>query len=240
MTTASGVSAALAKCATPAKAKASAWFFKTGKGQYGEGDVFIGVTVPEQRKIAREYAHISEKEVLRLLRSKIHEERLTALLILVRQYQRGDSDAKRRVFDFYLENRRFVNNWDLVDSSAHHIVGEQLLGEKSARVRAALRPLAKSKVLWDRRIAMISTYAFIRAGKHEVCFEIAELLLRDEHDLMHKAVGWMLREVGKRVSPELLRAFLKKHAARMPRTALRYAIEHFEPSERRAWLTFGS
>lgn len=237
MMTASDVSAALAECASPAKAKASSWFFKTGKGQYGEGDVFIGVTVPEQRKIARRFEGLSERELLRLLRSKIHEERLTALLVLVRQYERGSADTKERIFDFYLETRKRVNNWDLVDSSAAQIVGAHLLPEKPARVRAVLTPLAKSGVLWDRRIAIIATYAFIRAGKHQVTFEIAEMLLTDEHDLMHKAVGWMLREVGKRVGADILRGFLKKHAASMPRTCLRYAIEHFEPSERKMWLT---
>jgi 3-methyladenine DNA glycosylase AlkD len=226
------VRAALAAAASPAKARVMAGFFKTGKGQYGEGDQFWGVTVPAQRKIARAHRGLPLGELGRLLDSKVHEARLTALLILVDRYARGDDDTKRAAFDFYLRHLGRVNNWDLVDSSAHQIVGEHL----KARDRALLDRLAKSKVLWERRVAMISTYAFINAGEHEDTFRLAKALMRDDEDLMHKAVGWMLREVGKRIDPELLRGFLRAHASDLPRTALRYAIEHFDPTERRAWL----
>lgn len=224
--------AALAAVATPAKAAASQRFFKTGKGQYGEDDRFLGVTVPEQRKIARAFAALPLPELSKLLRSALHEERLTGLFILVRRYQKGDAAAKQEAFDFYLRHLGGVNNWDLVDSSAPYIVGGHLLD----RDRALLYRLAKSEKLWERRVAMISTLAFVAEGEHRDAFALAEALLGDEHDLMHKAVGWVLREVGKRVDPALLRGFLEKHAAQMPRTALRYAIEHFGPAERKAWL----
>lgn len=230
--TAAAVRRALAALATPSRARASAWFFKTGKGQYGEGDRFVGVAVPEQRKVARAFESLSLREVGRLLASPVHEERLTALFILVRRYQRGDAAVRQEVFDFYCAQLSRVNNWDLVDSSAPQIVGAHLL----ERDRALLYRLAGSERLWERRVAMIATLAFIQAGEAKDALAIAERLLGDREDLMHKAVGWMLREVGKRVDPELLSGFLKGHAARMPRTALRYAIEHFPKAERQAWL----
>lgn len=228
------IRAALAAVASSARAKASARFFKSGKGEYGEGDTFLGVTVPEQRKIAREYWGISRKELASLLRSKVHEERLTSLLILVRKYQRGDEAEQDACYMFFMKHRRFVNNWDLVDSSAPYIVGSYLAARRASR--KILYEFARSKILWERRIAMISTFPLIAAGESKDALAIAELLLGDPHDLMHKAVGWMLREVGKRVSKDVLRGFLSKHVARMPRTALRYAIEHFDAAERRAWL----
>lgn len=230
--TAKHVRAALAAAGDPARAISSARFFKTGKGQYGEGDRFLGVTVPGQRLIARAHRGLPLAEIAALLASGLHEERLTALLILVDTYERGDDATKRSCFDFYLENLGRVNNWDLVDSSAHLIVGDHLL----KRDRRLLRTLARSAKLWERRVAMIATLAFIRAGESKDAFEIATLLLDDEEDLMHKAVGWMLREVGKHVAEEPLRAFLKEHAAAMPRTALRYAIERFPAEERALWL----
>ncbi|MFO0663701.1 MAG: DNA alkylation repair protein [Polyangiaceae bacterium] len=236
MMTAADVSKALAEAATPERAKAGAWFFKTGKGEYGEGDVFLGVTVPQQRRIARAHASLSLAEVKRLLRSKLHEERLTALFILVRQYVRSDATTKRDIYEFYRANLRSVNNWDLVDSSAPQIMGAHLLALPSRERRVVLDPLAKSTSLWERRIAILSTHAFIGAGDAKDAFRIATILLRDEQDLIHKAVGWTLREVGKRISADVLRTFLEKHAARMPRTALRYAIEHFSPKERKTWL----
>lgn len=229
---AADVRAALAAVATPERAAASQRFFKTGKGQYGEGDRFWGVTVPEQRKIARAFAALPLGQLSKLLESPMHEERLTGLFILVRRYQKGEAATKQEAFDFYLRHLGRVNNWDLVDSSAPYIVGGHLL----TRDRARLDRLAKSKNLWERRVAMISTLAFIAEGEHQDTFRLARTLLGDEHDLMHKAVGWMLREVGKRVDPELLRGFLRQHAQAMPRTALRYAIEHFGPAERKAWL----
>ena len=215
----------------PARALSSARFFKTGKGQYGEGDRFLGLTVPAQRTIARAHRGLPLPEIEALLASAIHEERLTALLILVDAYARGDEEVKRACFDLYLRNLAWVNNWDLVDSSAHLIVGDWLL----TRDRRLLRELSGSKILWERRVAMIATLAFIRAGESEDALAIAALLLGDSHDLMHKAVGWMLREVGKRAGEGTLRGFLKEHAGEMPRTALRYAIEHFPEAERKAW-----
>lgn len=229
---ASAVRSALAHAADDEKAVVLARFFKTGKGEYAEGDVFIGVTVPKQRALARTFRDLPLAEVTTLLASKVHEERLTALLILVSRFERGDDETKREVVDLYLANLKHVNNWDLVDSSAPQILGEWLL----TRDRRLLRKLAVSKDLWERRVAMLSTYAFIRAGEHEDAFAIARLLMHDGHDLLHKAVGWMLREVGKRVDAELLRAFLREHASELPRTALRYAIEHFSPEERALWM----
>ena len=229
--TAEHVRKALQALHDPARALGSARFFKTGKGQYGEGDRFLGVTVPAQRAVARAHRGLPLPEIEALLASAIHEERLTALVILVDAYTSGDDTIKRACFDFYLRNLAWVNNWDLVDASAHLIVGDWLL----TRDRRLLRELARSKVLWERRVAMIATLAFIRAGESEDAFAIATLLLGDTHDLMHKAVGWMLREVGKRAGEDTLRGFLKERAGEMPRTALRYAIERFSEAERQAW-----
>jgi len=223
---------ALAAAASPEKAKASERFFKTGPGQYGEGDRFWGVTVPEQRKIARVHRELPLPELAKLIDSDMHEERLTGVLILVDRYARGDDAAKQEAFDFYLRHLKHVNSWDIVDSSAPYIVGRHL----RTRDRALLYRLAESKVLWVRRVAIVSTLGLVAAGEHEDAFAVAEQLLEDGQDLLHKAVGWVLREVGKRVDADLLRAFLEKHARRMPRTALRYAIEHFSPTERKRWL----
>lgn len=233
MLTAAGVRRELAAMASPVKAKASARFFKTGPGQYGEGDKFWGVTVPDQRKLARAYRGLPLGEIAELLASEMHEERLTAVLILVDRYARGDEATKQEAFDFYLRHLSYVNNWDIVDASAPYIVGRHL----RTRERVLLYRLARSKALWERRVAMVSTLGLVAAGEHEDALRVAELLLEDDQDLMHKAVGWVLREVGKRVDAEILRRFLKKHARRMPRTALRYAIEHFNPAERKRWLT---
>ena len=227
------VEAELRSLADPARAKGTAAFFKTGPGEYGEGDVFIGVRVPDIRKVAQTGRGLGLADLSTLLHSKIHEERLLALIILVAQYESGDADARKERFDFYLAHLAYVNNWDLVDSSAAQIVGAELLGRQDRRL---LTRLAKSTVLWERRVAMIATYAFIRDGESETALRIAELLLEDEHDLMHKAVGWMLREVGKRVSEAPLRAFLETHVSKMPRTALRYAIERLPEAERKRWL----
>jgi 3-methyladenine DNA glycosylase AlkD len=229
--TARALAAELEALGSPAKAKASAWFFKTGAGQYGHGDVFVGVTVPEQRRLAKRYAGLPLAELRALLASKLHECRLTALFILVRHYERGDEAARERIARFYLANRKAVNNWDLVDSSAPYILGRHLL----ARDRAILLRLARSRDLWETRIAIVATLAFIREGDFADTLAIAERLLGDPHDLIHKAVGWMLREVGKR-GPDALERFLAKHAARMPRTMLRYAIEKFPEKKRKAHM----
>ncbi|MES2201863.1 MAG: DNA alkylation repair protein [candidate division FCPU426 bacterium] len=220
--------AELRKAAHPDKAQSALGFFKTGAGQYGEGDVFIGVTVPEQRRIAKRYPGLPLADLERLLRSKIHEERLSALFLLVARY-RSDPDA---VVKLYLRNLKWVNNWDLVDSSAPQILGTWLLDKD----RSLLTKLARSKDLWERRVAMVSTQCFINAGESKDALKIAALLLDDGHDLIHKATGWMLREVGKRVDPDHLRAFLKIHAAHMPRTALRYSIERLPKAERANWI----
>ena len=218
----------LAAAADPERARNLAWFFKTGKGQYGHGDRFIGLTVPAVRRIAHRYVHLPLTDVATLLASPIHEHRFAALEILVAQYERGNEQG---VFDFYLKHTKFVNNWDLVDTSAPYIVGQHLL----KRPRKLLYRLAKSRNLWERRIAIVSTMMFIRAGELEDTFAIAKLLLPDDHDLIHKAVGWMLRETGKQSKLDLLR-FLKANYAALPRTTLRYAIERFPAAERKRLL----
>ena len=213
------------------KAKVLQRFFKTGPGEYGEGDVFIGVKVPELRKLAKEYQEITVKEVKQLLKSAIHEERLLALFILVRKYSKGNETEKKRIYELYLKNTQFINNWDLVDGSAHHIIGAFLV-DKS---KEPLYSLAKSKNLWERRISIISTFYFIKHDKHAETLKISEILLTDEQDLIHKAVGWMLREIGKRHMPTV-ENFLRKHYKRMPRTMLRYAIEKFPEDKRQGYL----
>jgi len=215
--------------ADPERARNSAWFFKTSEGQYGHGDRFIGLTVPKIRWIAHRYVDLPLSDIEKLLASPIHEYRFTALEILVAQYEREKSKA---IFDFYLKHTQFVNNWDLVDTSAPYIVGQHLL----TRPRKILYRLAKSKNLWERRIAIVSTFAFLRAGETEDTFAIAKLLLQDDHDLIHKAVGWALREAGKQSTPALLR-FLNEHRGEMPRTTLRYAIERFPEAQRKRLLS---
>jgi len=235
----------LRRVARADKAVVLARFFKTGRGQYGEGDRFLGVVVPEQRRIAKKffaemegvYCRPALSVVRELLRSEFHEERLTALLILVEQYKRGGEGDKKRIFDFYLKNLRCINNWDLVDLSAPNIVGAYLLDKDPA----VLFTLAESEDLWTRRVAVLATFAFIRASRFSETLTLAERLLverKEAHDLMHKAAGWMLREVGKR-DQHVLEAFLDRHAARLPRTALRYAIERFAEPARRKYLGAG-
>lgn len=214
------------------KAVILAGFFKTGKGEYGEGDIFAGLTVPQSRVLAKKYRNLSFGEIRELLRSKIHEERLIALLILVDNFKLGSIMGKKKIVDFYLKNTKFVNNWDLVDLSADKIVGDYLIG----RDKSALLRLANSKNLWERRIAIIATYQFIKVKKEfDWTFKIAEVLLSDKHDLIHKAVGWMLREVGKR-NQEAEEKFLSKFYKIMPRTTLRYAIERFGPEKREFYM----
>lgn len=218
----------LAAAADPERARNSAWFFKTGEGQYGHGDRFIGLTVPTMRRIAHRYIHLPLADVEKLLASRIHEHRFVALEILVAQYERENSPA---FVNFYLKHTQFINNWDLVDTSAPYILGQHLL----TRPRTILYRLAKSRNLWERRIAVIATMPLIRAGELEDTFALAKILLPDQHDLIHKAVGWMLREAGKKSAPALV-AFLKQHHAQMPRTMLRYAIERFPPESRKQML----
>jgi 3-methyladenine DNA glycosylase AlkD len=213
---------ALHALASPNRAAINKWFFKTGPGEYGEGDRFLGVTVPALRKLTREYEDLPQSDVIALLTSPWHEERLLALLLLVRQYERADHRARGAIHRLYLRHTRSINSWDLVDCSAALIVGAHLEGSS----RRALQSLARSSSLWERRIAMIATYHYIKGGEFTDALAIAELLVDDEHDLIQKAVGWMLREIGKR-NRGVEEQFLRKHAHRMPRTMLRYAIERF-------------
>ncbi|OGE74142.1 MAG: DNA alkylation repair protein [Candidatus Doudnabacteria bacterium RIFCSPLOWO2_02_FULL_42_9] len=222
----------LNKAGSPRRAKASMWFFKTEKGSYGHGDVFLGIRVPVQRVIAKKYLDLSLKDLQVLLNSKIHEHRLVALIILVTQFNKAGENARKRIFDFYIKNTTRVNNWDLVDTSAGYIVGGYLL----QRPKGLLTKLAKSKLLWDRRIAMIATHRFIYEKQFDEAFKIAKILLNDQHDLIHKAVGWMLREVGNR-DQRAEEKFLRKYYKKMPRTALRYAIEKFPKGLQKNYLS---
>jgi 3-methyladenine DNA glycosylase AlkD len=228
------VAKALAELADPSTVEGKMRFFRAVPGGYGEGDRFLGVTVPDQRRVARQFTALGLPEVRRLLTSGTHEERLTALFILVRKFAKADEPARKEIIDLYLANTASVNNWDLVDSSAFQLLGEWLLD----RDRSLLDQLAASDSLWERRIAIIATFAFIRRDDHEWTLRIAETLVDDGHDLIHKAVGWMLREVGNRDRDAEL-AWLTRHHRTMPRTMLRYAIEKFEPELRRALLSPG-
>jgi 3-methyladenine DNA glycosylase AlkD len=230
-TEAAAIRTRLETVASDEMAEAGRWFFKTGPGEYGQGDVFIGVKVPLLRKISREFQDVALITLRLLLRSRVHEERALALMILVRQFGRAEDERREPIFDFYLANTRFVNNWDLVDGSAPYIVGPFLF----TRDRGPLYVLARSESLWERRIAILSTLYFIRRADFADTLKISEVLLGDEHDLIHKAAGWMLREVGKR-DMAVEKAFLKKHYRKMPRTMLRYAIEKFPETERRKYL----
>lgn len=228
--------------ATPQRAIVSQRYFKTGVGEYGEGDVFMGVSVPDQRKIAKKYYGLPLTEVEKLLTSKIHEERLTTMFILVEQFKKGNAKTQKEIYTFYLANTSYINNWDIVDSSAPYILGVYLWenfaqkASPSKEIMKALTKLAKSKSIWERRIAMMSTFYFIRQGDVVEAFGIAKILLHDEQDLIQKAVGWMLREVGNSVGIEIEELFLKKHYLTMPRTMLRYAIEKFPEPKRKAYL----
>lgn len=221
----------LKEAANPEHAKILQKFFKAGKGEYGEGDIFIGIKVPVIRKIVRGNNQITLLETKKLLESIIHEERLTALLILVKKYSNGDYRDKEEIFKLYLNNRVYINNWDLVDLSAPNIVGNFLLDKD----KSILYELAKSKNLWDKRISIISTFTFIRANLFDTTLNLAEILLNDKHDLIHKAAGWMLREIGKR-NIETEQSFLKLHYKNMPRTMLRYSIEKFPEKLRQDYL----
>ncbi|MDP7244096.1 MAG: DNA alkylation repair protein [Flavobacteriales bacterium] len=222
----------LQKLGNPKLAKILSRFFKMGKGEYGYGDVFLGIKVGPQRKIVKKYSQATLKDLQKLLSSKIHEERLTSLFILIDKYKKADEKNKKEVVDFYLKNTKNINNWDLIDLSAGKILGNYLL-EKD---KSILYKLAKSNSVWERRIAIISTFEFIRNNKFESTLKISEMLLEDKHDLVHKAVGWMLREIGKR-NQAVEEKFLKKHCKKMPRTMLRYAIERFDESKRKYYLS---
>lgn len=213
------------------QAKILQGFFKTGIGEYGEGDVFLGIKVPVQRKVAKKFKDLSLTEIEKLLKSEIHDHRMVALFILVEQFNKNLND-RERIIKLYLKNAaKYVNNWDLVDLSAPKILGEYLLN----RPRDILYKFAKSKNLWEKRIAIVSTWTFIRHSDFKDTMKISEILLHDEHDLIHKAVGWMLREVGKK-DQSILEKFLTKYSKKMPRTMLRYSIEKFDEKKRKFYM----
>jgi 3-methyladenine DNA glycosylase AlkD len=227
----SALRAQVKKLADPIHARILVRYFKTGSGQYAEGDRFLGITVPKLRRLARSHAALPLAKVLTLLKSPWHEERLLALLLLVARMQKAQANEQGQIYRAYLRHTRYINNWDLVDVSARDIVGAYL----AQRSRAPLDKLVVSTNLWQRRIAVLATFHFIRCHEFADTLRLARKLLRDEHDLMHKAVGWMLREVGKR-DRAVLEGFLRVYAQRMPRTMLRYAIEHFPKAQRQAYL----
>jgi 3-methyladenine DNA glycosylase AlkD len=221
----------LRSLADPEKAKVLQRFFKTGPGEYGEGDRFLGIVVPAIRKQVRELHDTPLPEVKKLLRSSVHEERLLALLLFVKKYEKGDDALKEKIYGLYLNSTKHINNWDLVDLTAEKIVGPHLRNG----ARGPLYRLARSKSLWERRIALLSTFHFIKNHEFAETLRIARMLLQDGEDLIHKAVGWMLREVGKR-DVAALEGFLRKHYRAMPRTMLRYAIERFPEAKRKKYL----
>ncbi|MFR9165745.1 MAG: DNA alkylation repair protein [Dysgonomonas sp.] len=221
----------LVELSTPEKREFLPYFFKTGKGQYGEGDKFLGVVVPDTRKVAKANKNLPYSELTKLFKNEYHECRLCALLILIEQFKKADDTAKKEIFDFYLSNTEYINNWDLVDLSCKDIIGNYLLDKP----RGILYKLADSNLLWDQRIAVVSTYAFIRENDFTDILLLSEKLIHHKHDLMHKAIGWMLREVGKR-DKDVLCGFLDRHHKEMPRTMLRYSIEKFSPDERAYYM----
>lgn len=231
MTPADAISARLQSLGDSERARLLQRYFKTGPGEYGEGDVFIGLKVPEVRGVLREFPGLTPAEVLPLLKSGLHEERLFALLALVRCFAKGDEQTRGEIYALYLAQTGFINNWDLVDCSAPAIVGGYLL----ERDREPLYSLARSTSLWERRIAILATFSFIRANQFDDCLAIGRLLLNDREDLIHKATGWMLREVGKR-DQGAAEEFLRQHCCVMPRTMLRYAIERFPAEKRQIYL----
>jgi 3-methyladenine DNA glycosylase AlkD len=234
----------LKKIADPVRAKNLQWYFKTGKGEYGEGDIFIGITVPKLREMVKKYSNLNIEQLQELIKSKIHEERLLALLILVNKYE--TTNHKKICFHFYIKNLQHINNWDLIDLSAPEIIGTHLLNNDQIRIKLGnknflaspeqvLEELAKSESVWEKRISIISTFMFIKNNKFDYSLKIAQILLADKHDLIHKAVGWMLREIGKRDLQTEVK-FLDKHYEKMPRTMLRYAIEKFPEKQRTMYL----
>jgi 3-methyladenine DNA glycosylase AlkD len=223
------------RIADPDRARSLQWFFKTGRGEYGEGDRVLGLTVPQVRRLAKDYMDVPLDQVAGLLESRWHEIRMLALVLLTARYRDADEAERAKIYRLYLRRTDRINNWDLVDVSAPRIVGAHL----ATRPRAILRRLARSASVWERRIAVLATLAFISRGEFDDTLELATLLLDDPHDLMHKAVGWMLREVGKRDERVLCR-YLDRHASRMPRTALRYAVERLSPARRTRYMSLRS
>lgn len=230
--TAAAARQALRVLASPQKAAGAMRFFKTGKGQYGEGDVFIGLTTPELRQVAQEFCDLPDAQIKNLLRSKIHEERALALMIWVGQSQKGQAKRKREIAQQYEKHFAYVNNWDLVDSSAAYLLGPAY----GAALMPKLRRWAASPHLWTRRIAIVATHFFTRNANPGPVREISRMLMKDEHDLIHKATGWMLREMGKYCGERTLTEFLDTHAHRLPRTALRYALERLTPAQRARYM----
>ena len=226
---------ALTKLGSASAATFAQRFFKTGAGHYGEGDAFLGIRVPVLRAFAGELKDAGIEVALPLLKSSWHEARAVALMLLVSLYQRSDEQTQKRIFDLYLKSTGFINNWDLVDMSAEQIVGDWLTNKPALR-KSVLTRLAKSKSLWERRIAILATFHYIKQGDVAETLRIAKLLLKDEEDLIHKAVGWMLREVGKRVDEKEEENFLNRYYREMPRTMLRYAIERFSETKRKRYL----
>ncbi len=223
--------AELSNLADDTRAKILQRFFKTEKGEYGEGDTFLGITVPQLRKLSKKYKDLSMKELESLITSSLHEERLLSLFILILQFQKANTEIKRQIYQFYLKNISSINNWDLVDSSAEHIIGAYLYDTD----KNLLYTMSKSKNIWERRISILSTFHYIKKNQFDDTLKISGILLNDNEDLIHKAVGWMLREIGKR-NIEEEEAFLKKYYQRMPRTMLRYAIEKFDENKRKLYL----
>jgi 3-methyladenine DNA glycosylase AlkD len=224
----------LRNLANPEIAQHSQKFFKTGKGQYGEGDKFLGIRVPELRKTAKKFLDISDNDIEECLKNAFHEVRLTGLFIWVYQFQKADKKRQKEIFEFYLKNLSAVNNWDLVDTTTPQIVGKYL-SQNPQISRNFLYDFSESKNLWKRRIAIIATFAFIRVGEFDDAIKISKKLLNDPHDLIHKSVGWMLREIGKK-DEKTLSQFLDQYVLKMPRTMLRYAIERFDEKKRKYFL----
>lgn len=222
----------LRKFANFDKAKIYEKFLKTGPGEYAEGDRFLGVTVPQTRLVAKKYRDLAFPAIKALLRSPIHEERLAGILILTEQFEKADQKTGEKIYRFYLHHTKCINNWDLVDLSADKIIGGYLLH----RPKDILKKLARSQSVWERRIAVLATFQFVKNGDPKPTLELAEMLLNDKHDLIQKALGWMLREIGKRIDEKILTDFLDRHASQMPRTMLRYAIERFEEAKRQKYL----
>ena len=232
--TAADAQKALREFARPERVESTKRFFKAYPGGYSEGDFFLSCGVPATRSVAKKFLTLPLSELDRLITSKWHDDRLLALFILVGQYKKSDAAGRAAIYEFYMAHKAYVNNWDLVDSSAQYIVGQELANQQDKL--EVLTTLAHSQNLWDRRIAMIATFADIMQGQADEALAIAEILLHDNHDLIQKAVGWMLREIGKRVNRDTLLAFLDTHAGTMPRTTLRYAIEHLSPEQRAHYM----
>lgn len=227
----------LRKFSSKKRKKSNEWFFKTGPGQYGEGDCFIGVTMPHLRVIAKTNYLLDFKNIQHLLDSAIHEERMVGLLILVYRYEKASPQERKKIFDFYLKNKKSINNWDLVDVTSPNIVGQYLFEKHKSRKNLCqdLLDLAKSEKLWEKRIAIVSTFFFIKNGRFDETLKICKINLNEKHDLTHKAMGWMLREIWKRDST-IVESFLRENYKNVPRTTLRYAIERMSLKKRKAFL----